>query len=135
MGPMLNPQFKTPFFLAQSAPSGRILYKFEASSCLHVNGFNLGLSLTLIRQATNTEYPVCIVWIGQNHIHIYYIYIYISSMYSLDWPEPYIYTVFTRYFWQANHQIYGHIRCIYIRFCPTLCICGWPSVPKLSLYV
>jgi len=25
----------------------------------------------------------------------------------------YIYTVYIRYFWQGNHQIYGHIRCIY----------------------
>jgi hypothetical protein len=23
------------------------------------------------------------------------------------------YTVYVRYFWQGNHQIYGHIRCIY----------------------
>jgi len=29
------------------------------------------------------------------------------------WPEPYIYTVYIRYSWQGNHQIYGHIRCIY----------------------
>ena len=31
-----------------------------------------------------------------------------------------IYTVFIRYFWQGNHQKYGHIRCIYVRFWPTL---------------
>jgi len=24
-----------------------------------------------------------------------------------------IYTVCIRYFWQGNHQIYGHIKCIY----------------------
>ena len=24
-----------------------------------------------------------------------------------------IYTVYIRYLWQGNHQIYGHIRCIY----------------------
>ena len=24
-----------------------------------------------------------------------------------------IYTVYVRYFWQVNHQIYGHIHCIY----------------------
>ena len=24
-----------------------------------------------------------------------------------------IYTVYIRYFWQGNHRIYGHIRCIY----------------------
>ena len=28
--------------------------------------------------------------------------------------QNYIYTVCIRYFWQGNHQIYGHIRCIYI---------------------
>jgi hypothetical protein len=27
--------------------------------------------------------------------------------------QNHIYTVFIRYFWQGNHQIYGHIRCIY----------------------
>jgi hypothetical protein len=25
----------------------------------------------------------------------------------------YIFTVYIRYFWQRNHQMYGHIRCIY----------------------
>jgi hypothetical protein len=35
------------------------------------------------------------------------------------WPyicrdgQNHIYTVYIRYFWQGNHQIYGHIRCIY----------------------
>jgi hypothetical protein len=29
------------------------------------------------------------------------------------WPEPYIYTVYIWYFWQGNHQIYGHIRCLH----------------------
>jgi len=23
------------------------------------------------------------------------------------------YTVYIRYFWQENHQVYGHIRCLY----------------------
>ena len=27
--------------------------------------------------------------------------------------QNHIYTVCIRYFWQGNHQIYGHIRCIY----------------------
>ena len=27
--------------------------------------------------------------------------------------QNHIYTVYVRYFWQENHQIYGHIRCIY----------------------
>jgi len=34
----------------------------------------------------------------------------------------YIYMVYIRYFRQGNHQIYGHIWCIYIRFWPTLCV-------------
>jgi hypothetical protein len=28
--------------------------------------------------------------------------------------QNHIYTVYERYFWQGNHQIYGHIRCIYM---------------------
>ena len=27
--------------------------------------------------------------------------------------QNHIYTVYIRYFWQRNHQIYGHTRCIY----------------------
>jgi hypothetical protein len=27
--------------------------------------------------------------------------------------QNHIYTVYIRHFWQGNHQIYGHIRCIY----------------------
>jgi len=27
--------------------------------------------------------------------------------------QKYIYTVYIRYVWQGNHQIYGHIRCIH----------------------
>ena len=27
--------------------------------------------------------------------------------------QNHIYTAYIRYFWQGNHQIYGHIRCIY----------------------
>jgi len=27
--------------------------------------------------------------------------------------QNHIYTVYIRYFWQVNHQIYGHIRCVY----------------------
>jgi hypothetical protein len=32
--------------------------------------------------------------------------------------QNHVYTVYIRYFWQGNHQIYG----VYIRFWPTLCI-------------
>jgi hypothetical protein len=28
--------------------------------------------------------------------------------------QIHIYTVYIRFFWQENHQIYGHIRCIYM---------------------
>jgi len=28
--------------------------------------------------------------------------------------QNHIYTVYIRYFWQGNHQIFGHIRCIYM---------------------
>jgi len=38
--------------------------------------------------------------------------------------QDHIHTVYIRYFWQGNHQIYGHIRCIYIQFWPTLAICN-----------
>ena len=27
--------------------------------------------------------------------------------------QNHMYMVYIRYFWQGNHQIYGHIRCIY----------------------
>jgi hypothetical protein len=27
--------------------------------------------------------------------------------------QNHLYTVYIRYFWQGNHQIYGNIRCIY----------------------
>jgi len=37
--------------------------------------------------------------------------------YDLGWPEPcmYIYTYIrcVQYVWQGNHQVYGHVRCIY----------------------
>jgi len=27
--------------------------------------------------------------------------------------QNHLYTVYIRYFWQGNHQLYGHIRCIH----------------------
>ena len=36
--------------------------------------------------------------------------------------QNHIYTVYIRFIWQGNHQIYGGIRRIYIRFWPTLLI-------------
>ena len=55
------------------------------------------------------------VRVGQNHIYIYiYIYIYILCNYGIFVREITVYTVvygaYTRYFWQGNHQIYGHLR-------------------------
>ena len=39
--------------------------------------------------------------------------------------QNHIYTVYIQYFWQGNHQIYGHIRCIYR-------IWFWPTLQKVS---
>jgi hypothetical protein len=37
-----------------------------------------------------------------------------SSVIVMSWVgQNHIYTVYTRYFWQGNHRLYGHIRCIY----------------------
>ena len=41
--------------------------------------------------------------------------------------QSHIYTVYTRYVWQVNDQIYGPIRCIYTVW-PTLGICVWVCV-------
>ena len=38
------------------------------------------------------------------------------------WPEPYIFGVYTVLL-AGNHQIYGHIRCIYMVLAVTGC--GW----------
>jgi hypothetical protein len=40
----------------------------------------------------------------------------------------YIYTVYIQYFWQKNHQIYGHIRCIY-----TVLVNPWNTVCYVGL--
>jgi hypothetical protein len=42
--------------------------------------------------------------------------------------QNHIYTVYVRYFWQGNHQKYGHIRCIYTVLANpinTVCIYGF----------
>jgi len=54
----------------------------------------------------------------QFYFRVYtYIYIYIYKALlpciMIRVGQNYIYTVYTRYFWQGNHQIYGHIRCIH----------------------
>jgi len=53
-----------------------------------------------------------IVWVGQNNAREKRC---TSEENELEacWPEPYIYTVYLRHFWHGNHQICGHIRCIY----------------------
>ena len=72
--------------------------------------------------------------IYMSHIYTYYIiYIYILYIYMCVYihtvaqsyiythghtviyrvDQNHIYTIYIRYFWQGNHQIYGHIRCIY----------------------
>jgi len=55
---------------------------------------------------THTTEPCVLCRVGQNHIYIPYIYIYRVG-------QNHIYTVCVRYVWQAKHQIYGQIRCIY----------------------
>ena len=45
----------------------------------------------------------------------------------LGWPEPYIFMVYTGYFWQGNHQIYGHIRCIYMVLANPINLTTWPD--------
>jgi len=35
-------------------------------------------------------------------------------------PKLYMYGVYIQYFWQGNHQIYGHIQCVYMGFWSTL---------------
>ena len=36
--------------------------------------------------------------------------------------QTHAYTVFVRYFWQGNHQIYVHIRCIYTVLANPMCL-------------
>ena len=47
--------------------------------------------------------------------------------------QPYIYMVYIRYFWRGNHQVYGHIRCIYTVLA-TLIILLLPCSHKLSMH-
>ena len=52
----------------------------------------------------------------------------LESLHMCRFGQNPIYTVYIRYFWQGNHRIYGHIRCIYtvlanptyvLKFCTT----------------
>jgi hypothetical protein len=65
------------------------------------------------------------------------------AAYSSEWlrcplcriGQNHIYMVYIRYFWQGNYQISSHIRCIYIRFWPTLSLWdGCSRVLSPSLY-
>ena len=38
------------------------------------------------------------------------------------WPEAFVFTVNLRHFWQGNHQIYGHIWCIFTVLVNPVCI-------------
>jgi len=42
------------------------------------------------------------------------------------------YTVYIRYFWQGNHQIYGHIRCIYTVLANPIYIGFWPTLQIIT---
>ena len=62
------------------------------------------------------------------------IYIFIYSfinlyMYRSRVGQNYMYVVYpyTRYFWQGTQKMDGHMRCIYIRF--------WPTLPMLLMCV
>ena len=39
--------------------------------------------------------------------------------------QNHTYTVYIRCFWQKNHQIYGHIRCIYTVLANPRYVCQW----------
>jgi len=54
------------------------------------------------------------------------------------WPkirvgQNHIYTVYIRYFWQGNNQIYGHIRCIYMVLANPTLVCGLKCMPDTTL--
>ena len=56
----------------------------------------------------------------------------VEHVYTFEWLARTIcIRCIKRYFWQENHQKYGHIRCIrrYIRFWPTLHICMGALLP------
>jgi len=76
--------------------------------------FPCALFISQMRRQTLETYsvsiymPLIICRVGQNHI----------------------YTVYIRYFWQGNHQMYIYIRWIYIRFWPTQIICHALTLPR-----
>jgi len=58
--------------------------------------------------------------------------------------QNHVYAVYIRYFWQGNHQIYGHIQCIYTvlanpthspwTFAQNSSIKHYPDHPALQLW-
>jgi len=50
------------------------------------------------------------------------------AIYIFRVSQNHIYTVYIRYFWQGNHQIYGHIRCIVYR-------CTVMANPIYNIYI
>jgi len=46
-----------------------------------------------------------------------------ACMYMCRVGQNHIYTVCIRYFWQGNHHIYGHIRCIYTVLANPIYVC------------
>jgi hypothetical protein len=69
--------------------------EFDGAQC---STFVLSMLSSLVL-CVNLKHSLCVVRVGQNHIC----------------------TVYIRYFWQGNHQIYGHIRCIYTVLANPMC--------------
>ena len=88
-------------------------------------------SSPLLRCKSSNHFLIPGAFCGANlikmHTHIPGTYTLPSLSFSVAASAPlcrvgqnHIYNIYIRDSWQKNHQIYGHIRCIYIRFWPTL---------------
>ena len=87
-----------------------MLITYTPSCTTHANKYEVlaAQSRTSCMQAFRTT---LICGVGQNHI----------------------YTVYIRSFWQGNHQVYGHIRCIYTVLAnPTYMQCSLPNHAPLA---
>ena len=61
-----------------------------------------------------------------------------EPMYTRIWSrvgQNHIYTVNIRYFWQGNHQIYGHIRCIHTVLANPTCMVQANPAYLIILYL
>ena len=74
---------------------------------------------------------VCVCWPSPHICLTAYIYIIMWLGFVCRVGQNHIYTVYLRCFWQGNHQIYCHIRCIYTVLASPICVC-WPS-PHICL--